>query len=209
MAGGRVYSYLDAAKPSTNITEDRPVDAESKEAINDSNGIYASGFNIFVGSNRQPRSSRRRQPRESPIYSLSRPSPCSPTLYVGMENAVTKFSFASVMDPYPDPVLQPRVRRTSDGRYSAALTWFLTPNDGDMCGDGRGNYTKREVRERERKEAYALTLYEQLGKQKMYMRYQRNLGHQARFDDVMEGYDERLSRISTGTSLRSSRAGFG
>ncbi|KZF24938.1 hypothetical protein L228DRAFT_258437 [Xylona heveae TC161] len=47
-----------------------------------------------------------RRSAESPIYSLSSPSPSSPALYAGVENNVVQLDFVSIMDRAQDPVFQ-------------------------------------------------------------------------------------------------------
>lgn len=68
-------------------------------------------WNIFInprdrysdsGSRRGPNSWMRRS-AESPVYSLSSPSPTSALVFAGVENAVVEFNFSSILDPHPDP----------------------------------------------------------------------------------------------------------
>jgi hypothetical protein len=40
----------------------------------------------------------------SPIYSLSAPSPFSPTIYAGIEGKVAQIDIVSIFDKHPDPV---------------------------------------------------------------------------------------------------------
>lgn len=40
----------------------------------------------------------------SPVYSLSSPSPCSPTFFAGLEGKVLELDMVSVMDRHPDPI---------------------------------------------------------------------------------------------------------
>ena len=41
---------------------------------------------------------------DSSVYTLSRPSQCSPTLYAGLQNTIIQIDIVSIMDPYPDSV---------------------------------------------------------------------------------------------------------
>ena len=186
MCGGRAYSYAEVPKVLPN-----GVESETDSTHHESNGTYASGFNIFVGQNRQIHSNRRRQPREGPIYSLSRPSASSPVLFAGLENSVVGFNFTSVTDAHPDPVFNFKLRFNPRKRFSPFHTWFSSTVD-----------------------PFALTVYEQLGERRMQMLYQRNPSKKTYesgsdiFQDSEAGYDERLSRISTRTRLSAARSNF-
>lgn len=186
LAGGRAYGYQEINDVITTSG-----DPEADETVKDEGRSSFSGFNVFVCQNRHVRSNRRRQPKESPIYSLSRPSAASPFLYAGLENSVVAFNFTSAMDPHPDPMFSSAIQYTREGRFDPSRTWFST-----------------------NAEPFALTLYEQIGTRNMQMLYQRNLGrisngfYASRFQDPIDGYDERLSRISTSTRLSSARSSF-
>jgi hypothetical protein len=45
-----------------------------------------------------------RRSAEGSVYNLSSPSPTSPIIFAGVENAVVEFNFSSVLDKHPDPV---------------------------------------------------------------------------------------------------------
>ena len=57
------------------------------------------GWNIFIKLNR-------RTSRESPVYSLSRPSQNSTSFFAGIENNVVQFDMTSILDRHPDPIYQ-------------------------------------------------------------------------------------------------------
>ena len=40
----------------------------------------------------------------SPVYSLSSPSPCSPTFFAGLEGKVLELNMVSAMDHHPNPI---------------------------------------------------------------------------------------------------------
>ena len=44
--------------------------------------------------------------RDSPVYSLSRPSQCSPSFFAGVENNVIQLDMISIIDQHPDPLFQ-------------------------------------------------------------------------------------------------------
>lgn len=45
-----------------------------------------------------------RSRRDSPIYSLSRPSEASPSLFAGLESHIIQLDMVSIMDKHPDPL---------------------------------------------------------------------------------------------------------
>ena len=65
--------------------------------------VEPKGWNVFIGKGSASRV-RGSLSIESPVYSLSRPSQCSPTFFAGIEDRVVQVDLASVMDKYPDPV---------------------------------------------------------------------------------------------------------
>lgn len=91
MAGSSVYDYAGAS-----------------ENANDSS---TGDWNIFINprdryansSWRGPNSWMRRS-AEGSVYNLSSPSPTSPFIFAGVENAVVEFNFSSVHDRHPDPI---------------------------------------------------------------------------------------------------------
>ena len=95
------YSYLDAQGPP------RPK-APSNASIAHNHGQYPSkDFNIFLstqppgGFNRNNHTRRRREtvyPYRGPIYSMSMPSPSSPTVYTGRASGLIRLDFASTDD---------------------------------------------------------------------------------------------------------------
>jgi len=59
-------------------------------------------------------SSRRRA--DSPVYSVSSPSPTSPYIYAGVENNVVELAFTGYCDPHPDTILPPAETFKNDPR---------------------------------------------------------------------------------------------
>ena len=57
------------------------------------------GWNMFLRM-------QQRSPRDSPVYSLSRPSQCSTSFFAGIENHVAQIDMVSIMDRNPDPIYQ-------------------------------------------------------------------------------------------------------
>ncbi|KAL9124647.1 MAG: hypothetical protein Q9217_006043 [Psora testacea] len=66
-------------------------------------GHEPKGWNVFLGK-RCVSNTRSSRNIESPVYSLSKPSECSPTFFAGIEGRVLKVDLVSIMDKHPDPV---------------------------------------------------------------------------------------------------------
>jgi len=113
-AGGRTYHYLDAL--STDGTEDT---ISNTTTIGEA---HAGGWNIFA-SPYDAANRRWQRGRDSPIYSLSRPSNSSTSLYVGRENNVTQVNFTSMLDKHPDPIFKHSIVRRPGGVVDARKTW--------------------------------------------------------------------------------------
>lgn len=98
MTGGRAYSYLNLESCAT------------------ASGIERPGWNLFGHS-------KQRGSLQSPIYSISRPSHWSTSIFAGMENQVLHLNMSSANDAHPDPMFKPQYNR--HGHYSPAKTWNL------------------------------------------------------------------------------------
>ncbi|KAI4172594.1 MAG: hypothetical protein LQ343_003441 [Gyalolechia ehrenbergii] len=59
----------------------------------------------------------------SPVYSLSSPSPCSPTIFAGVEGQVIQLDITSVYDRFPDPVFKFGPKRTEQKHKDAVREW--------------------------------------------------------------------------------------
>ena len=62
-------------------------------------------WNVFLGT----RSHGHDQSLESPVYSLSRPSSVSPTIYAGVQDCIMQLDLVSVLDQHPDSIYGPRL----------------------------------------------------------------------------------------------------
>lgn len=91
------YNYLDAHFPPTKV-QSPPNPAKRNGAQ-----YPRKDFSMFLSSQipsaapRNPRANKRR-PYRGPIYTLSTPSPSSPTVYAGIVDAVIRLDFASTDD---------------------------------------------------------------------------------------------------------------
>jgi WD40 repeat protein len=70
----------------------------------------SGGWNLFLSPRNRPRATRGPRSEDSPVYSLSIPSPTSPSLYAGVEGAVLSLDFVSIADKHPDPIFAPAIQ---------------------------------------------------------------------------------------------------
>jgi len=75
---------------------------------------------------------QRRRGRESALYSLSSPSPASPSFFVGLENNVMQVDLVSMLDSHPDPVFANIiVRRGKYQMMDVKNTWDPPERKGE------------------------------------------------------------------------------
>lgn len=162
LAGGRAYHY-----------EDVNSSVPQKPTIMD------SGWNVFLNPRNDP------QPRwtwsrsraiESPVYSLSMPSPTSPTLFAGVENHMVELDFTSMLDKHPDPVFSRGIVRDQRCAVNVVKSWN----------------PKHDV--------LNFAMYEHDPNAKMRLRTQAGIGL---YNGQLQGYDERWR--DSGESMASSR----
>lgn len=143
------------------------------------------GWNLFLhqrdyhGTGRRDRFRRQERLRSgplaanraSPVYSLSIPSSCSPTIFAGLEGQVVQVDMASMTDKHPDPVFENSiVRRPSTGEIDIRGTW-----------DPKGDVMDLAMYEHE--EGGGVDLMTQADSYKLLFP-----------DEWVEGYDERWRR---------------
>ncbi|KAI9659128.1 MAG: hypothetical protein M1821_002088 [Bathelium mastoideum] len=137
MTGGRAYHYLDtfastseSFKGELSLRNDNAQRTDGEMSPNLEEANEGTGWNLFLnpremhaapGRGHSTWSSRRSV--ESPVYSLSMPSSCSPTLFAGVENAVVQLDFASVLDRHPDPVHARGIKLDATGEVDIRHTW--------------------------------------------------------------------------------------
>lgn len=134
MCGGKVYQYIDAVFPSTSGTMSPSgfgTQANKKQVSSQSCGSQIAypktGYNLFL----DPLGGRRpTRYKDSPVYSLSAPSPYSPSIYAGVENAVIQLDVVSALDRHPDPVFGKGLR--NDGGLFTSVEKF-DPNRDAIC----------------------------------------------------------------------------
>ncbi|KAG9842791.1 hypothetical protein KCU98_g3437, partial [Aureobasidium melanogenum] len=90
MSGGSMYDYAGASDTNYSSTGDW--------------NIFINPRDRYVNSAWRGPNSWMRRSAEGSVYNLSSPSPTSPFIFAGVENAVVEFNFSSVLDKHPDPI---------------------------------------------------------------------------------------------------------
>ena len=111
MAGGKAYYAVDltACSPATSRKPPtpRPLGSGVCCDFHYEHKHDRRDWNLFLNP-RGPAYYRfgSRRSSESPVYSLSSPSACSPSVFAGIENNIVQFDIVSMMDKHPDPVFR-------------------------------------------------------------------------------------------------------
>lgn len=98
-------------------------------------------YNLFINAkNKERRQGPRvmRRDRDTPVYTLSSPSPCSPTVFAGVENDILQIDVVSVMDHDPDPI------------YQNARKWIRNENNVKERWDPRSDVIQMALYEHHR-----------------------------------------------------------
>jgi hypothetical protein len=89
MSGGSIYDYAGASDTNDSSTGDW--------------NVFINPRDRYINSTWRGPNSWIRRSAEGSVYNLSSPSPTSPFIFAGVENAVVEFNFSSVLDKHPDP----------------------------------------------------------------------------------------------------------
>jgi len=171
MIGGRVYSYMNTNDQKSTLTTSARRQRKSETETADT--IYEGGWNLFT-SPRSPDYYRHRTNRragDSPVYSLSSPSPYSPNIYAGVEDNVVHLNFTSMLDEYPDPLF----RKSLFGNRATGLMVRKTWDPVRKCT--------------------SLNMYEQGANGDLPLRRQRLINTLSPTDKIIPGYDERWTAV--------------
>ncbi|KAF2488459.1 hypothetical protein BU16DRAFT_520608 [Lophium mytilinum] len=128
VSGGRSYYNIEVP-PTTqrhhkarNPRATRPkMEKKSDAHYNWNVFLNPRGVNQFRAQN--SRRSHNRYERDSPVYTLSLPSPSSPTLFAGVEDAVIQLDFTAILDVHPDPFFASTLERTQRGEINVKKSW--------------------------------------------------------------------------------------
>jgi WD40 repeat protein len=121
------HAYQSVSLPSTsNTTQPKRTQKTQDHAYNaivseerDEVKAISGGWNLYLNPRIRPKRSAYREDHwrashDSPVYSLSIPSPTSPNIYTGLEGNVQALTFHSIADAYPDPLLSQSIVRMPD-----------------------------------------------------------------------------------------------
>ena len=169
MPGGRTYDYMDA-NPNIKQTVIKQPSFAATRCLQDANYSWG-GWNLFSSPRPDPTAKRAPRLHPGPIYSLSRPSSSSSSIYVGMEGLVLHLNISGMLDKHPDPLFTNQDVRDRNGGVDALKTW-----ENKVC---------------------RLAMYEQTESGGMPLRVQAPVGT-ARRDESLPGYDERWFRAGAG-----------
>lgn len=118
VTGGRVYQYTDL-RPNT--AHPHTLAAADPQADRRGWNLFLNPRNTIQQTGRWQRASTRAT--ESPVYSLSSPSPTSPALFAGVENNIVELDFVSMLDKHPDPIFARGLVRDPRGNINVARSW--------------------------------------------------------------------------------------
>jgi len=121
MSGGKLYhsSNLESCSPET-AKATKAADSQSVRPCCDYHHqakAVRNNYSMFLAAG-GPRNRR----SQSAVYSLSAPSPFSPTFYAGIEDAVVQFDVVSALDRHPDPLFTHGLK-TGTRKDNASRKW--------------------------------------------------------------------------------------
>ncbi|KAF2812115.1 uncharacterized protein BDZ99DRAFT_496630 [Mytilinidion resinicola] len=129
VSGGRAYHNIEVPPSTQRHYNTRHPRATKPKVEKKSDAHY--NWNVFLNprgvnqfrAQHGRRSHNNRYERDSPVYTLSLPSPSSPTLFAGVEDAVIQLDFTGILDAHPDPVFASTIERTQRGEISVKKSW--------------------------------------------------------------------------------------
>lgn len=129
LAGSRTYDSI--TLPSAPAKQPQRQDYAANAIVNDTKDVLAAfsgGWNLFLNPRAPPPRAAYREdysrPRDdSPVYSLSIPSPTSPHIYAGLEGAMQSLTFHGIGDPHPDPLLSQLQARLDGGAVDISASY--------------------------------------------------------------------------------------
>jgi len=169
MTGGKAYYSVDLAACAEATSRNPPTPTPPGSGIccdfHYEHKYDRRDWNLFLNP-RGPAFYRlgTRRSSESPVYSLSSPSACSPFVFAGIENNILQFDIMSMMDKHPDPVFKYGPKKTMSADTDVRRKW-----DPD-------------------RDVMRLAMYEQVPMGAMRLRVQAGVGD---FDACVPGWDER------------------
>lgn len=127
LPGGKLYHATDLDPCSSRSTRSRSGSFSHTERKADCCQYHydarhnCTNTNIFIGDYELGHRFSRQQ--TSPIYSLSSPSPCSPTFFVGIEQRILQIDAVSIMDRHPDPIFRNGPKQGANQDSHLRMKW--------------------------------------------------------------------------------------
>ncbi len=132
MPGGKLYHAAKLDPCSSTISPSHPKAAPPTPKSTCCNYHYKAlnhlDWNIFL---RLQSNKNINQVSDSPVYSLSSPSPFSPSWYAGVEDNVLQVDMISMMDQHPDPVFKYGPTETGNKDLDVIQKW--NPQQDALC----------------------------------------------------------------------------
>ena len=116
------HAYHTVSLPSKPKSRPKGQDYAYNAIVNDAKdkiSTISGGWNLYLNPRIPPKRNAYREDywrggQDSPVYSLSIPSPTSPNVYAGLEGAVQSLTFHSIADDHPDTSLSQNLIRFPD-----------------------------------------------------------------------------------------------
>lgn len=119
LSGSHAYSSTTLSSPTPNSTSQEVASNTPANGARKYPLPATSDWNVYLSPRIPPKRNAYREDywrggQDSPIYSLSIPSPTSPNIYAGLEGAIQSLTFHSIADPHTDPLLSQSIVRFAD-----------------------------------------------------------------------------------------------
>lgn len=119
LAGSHAYQSISLSSNTQPKSKPKNRDHAYNAIVNeeqDHTATISGGWNLYLNPRIRPKRDAYREDHwrgshDSPVYSLSIPSPISPNIYTGLEGNVQSLTFHSITDSHPDPLLAQSIVR--------------------------------------------------------------------------------------------------
>lgn len=142
LAGSNTYSGIAIPSKTKTKAKSRYPDNTTNSIVTDTPAPTASiwgGWNLFLNPRTPPKRSAYREDftrgrDDSPVYSISVPSPTSPHLYAGLEGAIEALTFHGIADTHPDTLLSNSATLLPDNKAVDVTTSYNPRGDALNLG---------------------------------------------------------------------------
>lgn len=123
MPGGKLYYAADLDACSSNALRGPGITSPTCCHYHYGSRANCRNCNIFLHPCHIRGHQISRRDGMSPVYSLSSPSPCSPTFFAGIEGKVLEIDVVSIMDRHPDPIFRSGPQKTGNRTLDLKRKW--------------------------------------------------------------------------------------